>query len=72
LEDIFNKTNSPFPPGTRLAAYLRDSGSVSGLGAPLRQLELWGAQGEKSRKLQEALDELQEKFGKKVIRRGKR
>jgi len=45
---------------------------VSGLGAPLRQLELWGAQGEKSRKLQEALDELQEKFGKKVIRRGKR
>ena len=45
---------------------------VSGLGAPLRQLELWGAQGEKSRKLQETLDELQEKFGKKVIRRGKK
>lgn len=44
---------------------------ASGLGAPLRQLELWGAQGEKSRKLQEALDELHEKYGEKSIRRGK-
>lgn len=44
---------------------------VSGLGAPLRQLELWGAQGEKSRKLQEALDELHAKYGEKSIRRGK-
>jgi DNA polymerase-4 len=45
---------------------------VSGLGAPLRQLELWGVQSEKSRKLQEALDELHEKYGKKSIRRGKK
>jgi DNA polymerase IV len=43
---------------------------LSGLGAPLRQLELWGAETEKSRKLQAALDTLNEKFGKKVIRRG--
>jgi DNA polymerase-4 len=44
---------------------------VSGLGAPLRQLELWGARDEKSRKLQETLDELQARFGEKSIRRGK-
>jgi DNA polymerase-4 len=43
---------------------------VTGLGAPLRQLELWGAQAEKGRKLQSALDELHEKFGRKAIRRG--
>jgi DNA polymerase-4 len=45
---------------------------VSGLGAPLRQLELWGSQTEKSRKLQLTLDKLQEKYGKKVIRRGRK
>jgi DNA polymerase IV len=45
---------------------------VSGLGAPLRQLELWGSQTEKSRKLQVALDKLQEKYGIKVIRRGRK
>ena len=44
---------------------------VSGLGAPLRQLELWGAQSEKARRLQEALDALHEKFGDESIRRGK-
>ena len=44
---------------------------VSGLGPPLRQLELWGSETEKSRKLQAVLDKLQAKFGKKVIRRGK-
>jgi len=45
---------------------------VSGLGAPLRQLELWGSQTEKNRKLQMALDKLQEKYGIKVIRRGRK
>ena len=45
---------------------------VSGLGAPLRQLELWGQQSERSRKLQQALDELQAKYGKQSIRRGKK
>ncbi len=45
---------------------------VSGLGAPLRQLELWGAGSEKSRRLQEALDTLRAKYGEQSIRRGKR
>ncbi len=44
---------------------------VSGLGPPLRQLELWGAQAEKSRRLQDALDRLHEKYGEKSIRRGR-
>jgi DNA polymerase-4 len=44
---------------------------VSGLGAPVRQLELWGAQAERSRRLQQTLDELQAKYGDKSIRRGK-
>jgi len=44
---------------------------VSGLGAPLRQLELWGAQSEKARRLQDALDALHDKFGDESIRRGK-
>jgi DNA polymerase-4 len=43
---------------------------VSGLGAPIRQLSLWGAGNEKSRKLQEVMDELQEKYGKDVIKKG--
>ena len=44
---------------------------VSGLGAPLRQLELWGMASEKRRKIQGVLDELQEKYGLESIRRGK-
>jgi DNA polymerase-4 len=43
---------------------------VSGLGAPIRQLGLWDAGSEKSRKLQEVVDELQEKYGRNVIKRG--
>lgn len=43
---------------------------VSGIGAPVRQLSLWDAGSEKSRKLQEVVDELQEKYGKGAIRRG--
>jgi endonuclease III len=43
---------------------------VSGLGEPIRQLGLWDTDSEKSRKVQEALDALQEKYGKDVIRRG--
>jgi DNA polymerase-4 len=43
---------------------------VSGLGQPIRQLGLWDMDNEKSRRLQEALDELQEKYGKSVIKRG--
>ncbi|MBA4380110.1 MAG: DNA polymerase IV [Anaerolinea sp.] len=43
---------------------------VSGLCDPLRQLELWGEDAEKGRKLQMVIDELHEKFGEKVIHRG--
>jgi DNA polymerase-4 len=44
---------------------------VSGLGKPMRQLELWGADTEKERALQQTLDELREKFGDNAIKRGK-
>ena len=44
---------------------------VSGFKPPVRQLGLWEAENEKHRKLQEAVDELQEKYGKRVIQRGK-
>ena len=44
---------------------------VSGLGEPVRQLELWEAGSEKERKLQEVVDELREKFGEDSIKRGK-
>lgn len=43
---------------------------VSGLGQPIRQLGLWDMDSEKSRKLQEAMDALQEKFGRDVVHRG--
>ena len=43
---------------------------VSGLGAPIRQLGLWDVESDKSRKLQEAVDILQEKYGKDVIHKG--
>lgn len=45
---------------------------VSGIGAPVRQLSLWDVGSEKSRKLQEVVDELQDKYGKDVIRKGDR
>jgi len=43
---------------------------VSGLGAPIRQLSLWDVGTEKSRKLQEVVDQLQEKYGRNVIHKG--
>lgn len=43
---------------------------VSGIGAPVRQLGLWDADTEKSRKLQDAVDVLKEKFGSEVIYKG--
>jgi DNA polymerase-4 len=43
---------------------------VSGLGAPIRQLGLWDVDNEKSRKLQEAVDALQERYGTSVIHKG--
>jgi DNA polymerase IV len=44
---------------------------VSGLQPPLRQMELWGQAAEKRRKVQGVLDEVQQKFGEKAIRKGK-
>jgi DNA polymerase-4 len=43
---------------------------VSGLGPPIRQLGLWDVGTERSRKLQDVLDQLQEKYGKDIIQRG--
>ena len=44
---------------------------VSGLGEPVRQLHLWEDGSEKARKLEITLDALQERFGDKVILRGR-
>ena len=44
---------------------------VSGLGAPFRQLELWGTGSEKEHRLQQVVDELQQKYGQRAIARGK-
>jgi DNA polymerase-4 len=44
---------------------------VSNLEQPIRQLGLWDMDSEKSRKLQEAMDTLQEKYGEDVIHKGK-
>ncbi len=43
---------------------------VSGLGQPIRQLGLWDVDNDKSRKLQEALDGLRDKYGYDVIHKG--
>jgi DNA polymerase-4 len=43
---------------------------VTGLGQPIRQLGLWDADSEKERRLQDVVDELQEKYGRNVIKRG--
>jgi DNA polymerase-4 len=48
---------------------------VSGLGAPMRQLSLWDGDIQqnmfaKDRRLQDAIDSLQEKFGKRAVLRG--
>lgn len=43
---------------------------VSGLGEPIRQLGLWDLDSEKSHKIQDVLDTLQDKYGKDVIKRG--
>jgi DNA polymerase-4 len=43
---------------------------VSGLGTPIRQLGLWDMDVERSRRLQQAIDTLNEKYGRDVIRKG--
>ena len=43
---------------------------VTGLGQPVRQLGLWDMDSEKERRLQDAIDELKEKYGDNVIHKG--
>src|SRR6266487_1630267 len=43
---------------------------VSGLGEPIRQLGLWDMDIERSRRLQQAVDTLNEKYGRDVIHKG--
>ena len=43
---------------------------VSGLGAPIRQLGLWDMDVERSRRLQQAMDTLNAKYGRDIIRKG--
>lgn len=43
---------------------------VSGLGPPIRQLGLWDMDVERSRRLQQAMDRLNEKYGRDVIHKG--
>lgn len=44
---------------------------VSNLGPPARQMELWGQENEKARKLREVLDALQEKYGEQMVKKGR-
>ena len=43
---------------------------VSGLGQPIRQLGLWDMDNERSRRLQETVEALQEKYGNNIIHKG--
>jgi DNA polymerase-4 len=43
---------------------------VSGLGTPIRQLGLWDMDVERSRRLQKAMDTINEKYGRDVIHKG--
>lgn len=43
---------------------------ISGITSPCRQLSLWDDGSEKSRRLQSAIDQLREKYGKQIIHRG--
>ena len=79
LPDTTNQGNEIAETALGLLRKIRKSGQavrligvgVSGLGEPMRQLELWGTDSEKERKLQEVVDELREKFGDNAIKRGK-
>ncbi len=62
---LLRKTREPGAP-LRLVGV-----GVSGLGAPARQMELWGAQTEKQRKIQSVIDDLQARFGDSIIKKGR-
>lgn len=44
---------------------------MSNLGPPAHQMELWGQDNEKARKLREVLDTLQDKYGDKMVKKGR-
>jgi len=44
---------------------------VSGLGQPVRQLSLWETPSDKERRLNEAVDDLRQRFGAGVVQRGR-
>lgn len=79
LPSTTNQDNEIAETALNLLRKIRKSGQavrligvgVSGLGSPMRQLELWETGFEKERKLQEILDELRGKYGNNAIKRGK-
>jgi DNA polymerase-4 len=71
LEEIASTASALLKSVRRSGQAVRLTGvGVSGLGPPVRQLSLWDDGGEKSRKLQDAVDALQEKYGKDAIHKG--
>ncbi len=63
--DLLHKIRAPGQP-VRLVGV-----GVSGLGEPIHQMPLWGGgRDEKARKLHRVLDELQEKYGDKIVKKG--
>jgi len=79
LPSITNYDNEIAKTALELLHKIRKSGQavrligvgVSGLGEPMRQLELWDTDLEKERKLQEVVDALKQKYGDNAIKRGK-
>jgi DNA polymerase-4 len=71
-EEIYATARALLEAARRSGQYVRLLGvGVSGLREPIRQLELWGAQSEKSRRLQAALDAVRARYGRDSIHRGK-
>lgn len=68
---IFNSAFSLFEKVWQRGQPVRLIGvGISGLGPPLRQMSFWDSDGEKDRRLQQALDSVRERFGKEAIQRG--
>lgn len=62
---LLRKTRAPGQPARLVGV------GVSSLGEPIRQIPLWGGAGdEKARKLRRVLDQLQEKYGEKIVKKG--
>jgi DNA polymerase-4 len=78
LSRATDRAEDILPTALELLRKLRPSGravrligiGLSGLSEPVRQLGLWETDGERSRKLQQVVDALQQKYGAKAIQRG--